>query len=426
MGTHPIFESDFDCLTDKKNRKAMMRSTRNSFRLISASSSWQIQSASRRSKKIEKRFSRGIEREDEVGKKSSYYDRLGYWDSKYTEINLDESVRHGVLIPKIPIEDIGVESLKGRRRKQEDRYLIEKLSENTVLVAVFDGHGNDLCATYARDNFKRFLQRNLKRKLKMPAALKKTITDIDQAFSDLAIAHQNTPEEFYEDKSMRGQSEQKQRMEQNPVKSGSTCMAVVIEDGYVMTWAWVGDSRAILCRNGVAKRLTFDHSLEMKNNPLRQTEFDRIIAAGAEVTESDGEYRVHVPDHGSINMTRAIGDVQLKKYGITAEPCSFEELPIGDPDYARITTVNHNCDAFLVLLSDGVSGPLSVSEIISQILSRDQAVESARHLVETALHMGSTDNCTAIVVPLGAWGKYREPSSNVRYLRNFIGSYNRY
>lgn len=109
----------------------------------------------------------------------------------------------------------------------------------------------------------------------MPAALKKTITDIDQAFSDLAIAHQNTPEEFYEDKSMRGQAEHKQRMEQNPVKSGSTCMAVVIEDGYVMTWAWVGDSRAILCRNGVAKRLTFDHSLEMKNNPLRQTEFDR-------------------------------------------------------------------------------------------------------------------------------------------------------
>ena len=51
--------------------------------------------------------------------------------------------------------------------------------------------------------------------------------------------------------------------------------------------------------------------------------FFRIIAAGAEVTESDGEYRVHVPDHGSINMTRAIGDVQLKKYGITAEVGPF-------------------------------------------------------------------------------------------------------
>ncbi|CBY34525.1 unnamed protein product [Oikopleura dioica] len=62
----------------------MIRSTRNSLRLVSASSSCQIHSASRRSKKIEKRFSRGIEREDEVGKNSSYYDRLGYWDSKYT------------------------------------------------------------------------------------------------------------------------------------------------------------------------------------------------------------------------------------------------------------------------------------------------------------------------------------------------------
>ena len=43
----------------------------------------------------------------------------------------------------------------------------------------------------------------------MPAALKKTITDIDQAFSDLAIAHQNTPEEFYEDKSRDADSAKK-------------------------------------------------------------------------------------------------------------------------------------------------------------------------------------------------------------------------
>lgn len=386
-----------------------------------------IQSNKPRAKKIEKKFARGIPRDDEIGKPSSYYDRLGYWDSKYTEINVDESVRHGVLIPKIPVEDIGVESLKGRRRKQEDQYIIEKLKDNTVLVAVFDGHGNDLCATFARDNFKRFLERNLKKfKLKMSDALKKTIKDLDEAFEVVALEDHNRPVAEYYDSSFEGQSERKQLKERNFMRSGSTCTAVVIEDGYLINWAWVGDSRAMLCRNGVPKRLTFDHSLEMKNNPLRESELDRIIKTGAEVTENDGAYRIHMPDFGSINMTRSIGNVQMKQYGISAEPSSVEDIPHGNPDYARITTVNHSCDAFLVLMSDGVSGPLTVTEIISQILSRDLATDSARHLVETALHMGSTDNCTAIVIPLGAWGKYREPSSNVRYVRNFIGSYNRY
>ena len=48
----------------------------------------------------------------------------------------------------------------------------------------------------------------------------------------------------------------------------------------------------------------------------------------------------------------------------------------------------------------------------------------ARHLVDTALLGGSQDNCTAIVIPLGAWGKYKSPAKKVRHL--FIGSSGRY
>ena len=47
--------------------------------------------------------------------------------------------------------------------------------------------------------------------------------------------------------------------------SGTTATVVLIEDGYLVYYCWVGDSRAILCRNGVAKRLTFEHSLEAEN-----------------------------------------------------------------------------------------------------------------------------------------------------------------
>ena len=35
---------------------------------------------------------------------SSYYDVTGYWNSKYSSISEDESLRHGIIIPKIPLE----------------------------------------------------------------------------------------------------------------------------------------------------------------------------------------------------------------------------------------------------------------------------------------------------------------------------------
>ena len=72
------------------------------------SSTRQIQiSASHLSDKSDKKvskFSRGIPLE--VGDKSTLYDRLGYWDSPYKELNVDDSIRHGILIPQIPFEDI--------------------------------------------------------------------------------------------------------------------------------------------------------------------------------------------------------------------------------------------------------------------------------------------------------------------------------
>ena len=45
-------------------------------------------------------------------------------------------------------------------------------------------------------------------------------------------------------------------------------------------------------------------------------------------------------------MTRSLGDIRMKKFGVISEPSSMTELPLGDPDYARITRINHSTDAF--------------------------------------------------------------------------------
>ena len=62
---------------------------------------------------------------------TSYYDVTGYWNSKYSSISEDESLRHGIIIPKIPLEDIGIEMQKGRRRQglaknQPNRFGLQK------------------------------------------------------------------------------------------------------------------------------------------------------------------------------------------------------------------------------------------------------------------------------------------------------------
>ena len=65
---------------------------------------------------------------------------------------------------------------KGRRRENEDRCVVEKLESGHVIVAVFDGHGNDLCAQFGKDNFVRCFKSNLeKHKLSTGEALKKAV-----------------------------------------------------------------------------------------------------------------------------------------------------------------------------------------------------------------------------------------------------------
>ena len=40
------------------------------------------------------------------------------------------------------------------------------------------------------------------------------------------------------------------------------------------------------------------------------------------------------------------------------------------------------------------------------VLSCVDAHEAARLLIDQALMYGATDNCTALIVPFGAWGKF--------------------
>lgn len=96
----------------------------------------------------------------------------------------------------------------------------------------------------------------------------------------------------------------------------------------VLYTANVGDARIVLCRNGKALRLSYDHKGSDEN------EGKRIAGAGGLILNN----RVN----GVLAVTRALGDAYMK------------DLVTGHP-YTTETVIQPDIDEFLILACDGVS-----------------------------------------------------------------------
>lgn len=100
----------------------------------------------------------------------------------------------------------------------------------------------------------------------------------------------------------------------------------------VLYTANVGDARIVLCRNGKALRLSYDHKGSDEN------EGKRVANAGGLILNN----RVN----GVLAVTRALGDAYMK------------DLVTGHP-YTTETVIQPDVDEFIILACDGVSLDLS-------------------------------------------------------------------
>jgi protein phosphatase 1K len=75
--------------------------------------------------------------------------------------------------------------------------------------------------------------------------------------------------------------------------------------------------------------------------------------------------------------------------------------------------IKHGRDAFLVLTTDGIHKVLNSMEVVNLINSCKDPREACKMLLDQALMFGSEDNCSALVVPFGAWGKFASSGGNV-------------
>jgi len=173
-----------------------------------------------------------------------------------------------------------------------------------------------------------------------------------------------------------------------------------------------------------ARELTKDH------HPDREDERSRVEAAGGYVIEWAGVYRVN----GELALSRAIGDLPFKRYGV-----------ISTPELTGWQILSEN-DTFLVASSDGIFEKMTMQDVCDLMLNaklrvnqdlRSSAITQhnlADYVVRVALQKGTRDNVAAVVVPLGPpssgttledWSQFEEnlktsisPLQNIPYQLN--------
>ncbi|KAF7874786.1 hypothetical protein EAF04_001960 [Stromatinia cepivora] len=139
----------------------------------------------------------------------------------------------------------------------------------------------------------------------------------------------------------------------------------------VLYTANVGDARIVLCRNGKALRLSYDHKGSDEN------EGKRVANAGGLILNN----RVN----GVLAVTRALGDAYMK------------DLVTGHP-YTTETVIQPDSDEFIILACDGLWDVCSDQEAVDLVRHQQDPVAAARQLVEYALARFSTDNLSCMIV----------------------------
>ncbi|KAG5515962.1 hypothetical protein RHGRI_036856 [Rhododendron griersonianum] len=194
-------------------------------------------------------------------------------------------------------------------------------------------------------------------------------------------------------------------------RGGSTAVTAILVDGEKLIVANVGDTRAILCRNGEAKQITVDHE------PLKEKQ--QVESRGGFVSQMPGHSHFQQNQHkisketntGSENMpgivvllpmlkklaktpfvqslhklamARAFGDERLKEH-ITEEPDVFVEA------------IDANTES-IILASDGLWKVLSNQEVATCIKGLSDAQEASKELIKEAPSRKSLDDISCIVV----------------------------
>lgn len=181
---------------------------------------------------------------------------------------------------------------------------------------------------------------------------------------------------------------------------GGACAVAFRLQGNRLQVANVGDAGlAVFSGSGTARILTRAHRLDDPE------ERQRVLASGALI---DGPYVIDPSTGEGLMPTRAIGDAEFERVGVSAEP--FE-----------LTTTF--AEGWLVAACDGLWDVLEPGDLWRHLAAASSAADAAAALAGEALGVrGSTDNVTVIVVRKSVAAGQRTARRGMRSARSMRSS----
>mmetsp|Transcript_102722 Transcript_102722/g.265554 ORF Transcript_102722/g.265554 Transcript_102722/m.265554 type:complete len:287 (+) Transcript_102722:88-948(+) len=265
----------------------------------------------------------------------------------------------------------------GRRDEMEDGFVFVDCfagKKNSAYFAIYDGHGGRQCVDFV------------------------TQTLHDNLLTELKVANSSVPDAF-----VRAFSITDRNMHTSGINvSGCTACCCLLqeerESKRQIYTAHLGDARAVICRGGLAVRLTSmsDHKA---TDPA---EAKRVIEAGGSIFNE----RVN----GMLAISRAFGDHQLKA------PALPNDVVSNVPDITSTELTDQ--DMFVIVACDGLWDVVEDQESVNLVLEgirelmallpnmgqdslthrRSMAEVLARMLVEEALARGTSDNVSCLMI----------------------------
>jgi len=307
--------------------------------------------------------------------------------------------------------DVSVRAVKGYRLCMEDEYCI---NNGGRFVAVFDGHGGGGVSTFLRDKLYSKITKHLNAHHEVKDDHEYTNNEIgatDQVLgTSSAVLPHNLPITTMVNSIRAGFTEAgKEVLQMDDLQyQGSTAVAVWLHEDTkshkrTLVSANLGDSRAILCRDGKAIDVTRDHK------PSDDIEKKRILSMGEKIVW-DAYCQVHRVRN--LSLSRAIGDR-------FAKPAISDEVEIQLMPLSESTSDKEGKDEFIVLASDGLWDVMTSQDCVNFIHERlnecpeamkkstpleIQRQEHARRktmsrfVANEALKRGSGDNVCVVIV----------------------------
>lgn len=253
--------------------------------------------------------------------------------------------------------------MQGWRKRMEDSHIADLNINGTHIFGVFDGHGGKEVAQWIK---KKFSQEILKNNNFKQGNYQKALCENFLRMDIMMVEPQGKQElkeeakkaKIEDEKSSKDQDKSKNEMFKSlfdpkaqddadvAMFTGCTATVCLIDDKKAY-FANAGDSRILVCKNGIAYPMTIDHKPELDE------ERTRIYKADGWVT--DGRVK------GNLNLSRSLGDLEYKQNKkISQENQMITAMP-------EVTTTSLVDVDFIFLGCDGVYDCMTNQEIVDFI-----------------------------------------------------------